>query len=239
MTCGTPLKQTAKLSNPERIAFWKLWFRAPMKTTWSQLHFTRNRHRATVWKRMLEERGYETRPIMPVFEHSSNPQQLITLPISWNTVTAWIEAEGSFYTKANRRLYTRIDIVQKNRITGGYQLLNQIKTFVDNQLKTHGTIYEYPDRPPYLRWHTHTDCYKIIAKILPHMHHPAKIKEATKMLATIEAWIRNEIARMEAQIPLLTGKALGATLRNLAKIKRDLEEIQKIKEEYPYIKALY
>jgi hypothetical protein len=71
------------------------------------------------------------------------------------------------------------------------------------------------------------------------MHHPAKIKEATKMLATIEAWIRNEIARMEAQIPLLTGKALGATLRNLAKIKRDLEEIQKIKEEYPYIKALY
>lgn len=141
MTCGTPLKQTAKLSNPERIAFWKLWFRAPMKTTWSQLHFTRNRHRATVWKRMLEERGYETRPIMPVFEHSSNPQQLITLPISWNTVTAWIEAEGSFYTKANRRLYTRIDIVQKNRITGGYQLLNQIKTFVDNQLKTHGTIY--------------------------------------------------------------------------------------------------
>jgi len=85
------LKEPLGSSNPEEILYWKLTFRRPPKIEWSQLHFTRDRHRAMVWKKMLEERGLEVRPPMPVFaKHSRNPEE-IAMEVRPETVARWRE----------------------------------------------------------------------------------------------------------------------------------------------------
>ncbi|MDI6846635.1 MAG: hypothetical protein QMD23_00655, partial [Candidatus Bathyarchaeia archaeon] len=58
------------------------------------------------------------------------------------------------------------------------------------------------------------------------MHHPAKMKAATKLLYLTEKWTRQQIKRLTmAKI-------------NLKKQQKRLTQIEKIKEEYLYITTL-
>ncbi|MDI6904870.1 MAG: hypothetical protein QMD13_05215 [Candidatus Bathyarchaeia archaeon] len=61
------------------------------------------------------------------------------------------------------------------------------------------------------------DCYKITAAVLPYLHHPAKMKAATKLLYLTEKWTRQQIKRLTTQIPHLKGRRLTMAKINLKK----------------------
>jgi ribosomal protein L40E len=62
-------------SNAERVAYWEVVYWTPEKPeTKFRRPFPIDRERAKVWKKMLEERGYEAR-IMPVYEKASSNQK--------------------------------------------------------------------------------------------------------------------------------------------------------------------
>jgi len=147
-------------SNPERIAYWEVVYWFPEKPHEKfRRPFPIDRERARVWERMLRQRGYEAY-MLPVYE-SSNPQK----PIDWVYVGAFMDGEGSFSTWIQRERYlkTMIDITQMNQKTGGYNLLNEIKDFIKNELGIEGTLRAV-NNYYHLNYFTHIDCYHLAAQ---------------------------------------------------------------------------
>lgn len=224
--------------NPQEAVWWKVVAYHPLTGRRLEPRPFSKREYARIHVERLKALGYEAR-YFPA-PYGRDPNQLEEKPLTWEVVTAWFEAEGTFETEIRpKELITRISIAQKDRKLSGYKLVENIRNFIDTHLGTTGHIYEYPDMPPQAIWTAHLDCYKIAAEMLPWQHHPAKIEQTIKMLKAIEEWKRQVIRKMEQELPKLKGRPLGIAKARLEKARKDLEEIQKIKKEHPYLLTLF
>jgi protein-disulfide isomerase len=248
--CGFPASSISLLEHHSPEIKWRVFYRKPDSPEWHSWDVTRY-ELAKAMKARFERLGYETKPVMPIFkEHSSNPKQEEVLtpmrPMSWDYLGSFIDAEGSFITTTRlkdtaRVLYTRIGITQKNREIRGYQLLQQIKSFIEKEIpdikvgfwedKKRGVVMVY--------LYGHIDCYRFAAEVLPYLKHEKRIREAIEILYTIEQWKRRRIEEWEKQLQTEIEPTRIRALRALiAREKRDLEKIQDIKAQKPYISTL-
>lgn len=227
-------------TNPQEAIWWKVVAYHPLTGRRLEPRPFSKREYAKIHVERLKALGYEARYFpMPYGKDPNQELKFEEKPLSWDSVTAWFEAEGTFDTIIRpKELVTRISIAQKDRILSGYKLVEDIRNFIDTQLGTKGHIYEYPETPPTAVWTAHLDCYKIASEILPYQHHPAKIEQTIRTLKAIEEWKKQVIKRMRQELPKLRGRALGIAKARLKKAEKDLEEIEKIKKEHPYLYAI-
>lgn|GEM_PF-7042584 len=262
--CGSPLHQSSSPS-PEQYV---LLYKRPEEMTWRRWpfsslerakamaqHFQARGFETRIMyllpkprpverrRRILFEEVWREVELARQGSHSNPELKLEEKPLTWDAVAAWFEAEGTFETELYpktrpRMLITRVSIAQKDRKLSGYKLIENIKRFIDTQLGTTGSIYEYPDMPTQAIWTAHLDCYKIAAEVLPYQHHPAKIDRTIEMLKAIEEWKKHIIKTTEEQLPKLKGRAKGIAIARLKKAKEDLRKILEVKEKHPYLKVL-
>lgn len=233
--CGMPIHSESHSSKHR----WAVIFKLPTERRWRYRTFSKS-ELAKAHKERLERLGYEAR-YFPIRFSSSNPQA-VTIPIhpmNWVYIGAFMNGESSFSTwiEKGKYLKTMIDITQMDKKIGGYNLLNQIKNFIKKELGIEGTLRAV-NNYYHLSYFTHLDCYLLAAAVLPYLHHPKKLEDAERMLKELETYKKQEIRRLQKQIPHLKGIALASARSHLKTEQKHLEQIKEIKRKYPYITML-
>jgi hypothetical protein len=169
-----------------------------------------------------------------------NPQKLalIPRPMTWDSVVTWIEAEAHIRKRyQNRKLQVGIIISQANKVKRGYELLEKIRNFIADQLGIQGRIYSR-DNIYELGYRKTIETYELGVVILPYMRHPAKINAVVEMLREIERHTKELIALEKARLQTAEPRKRGYIIARLKRAQKQLADIQKIKQKYPYIKEI-
>lgn len=82
------------------------------------------------------------------------------------------------------------------------------------------------------------ECYKLAVAVLPYLKLHKRIEQFIRLITEIEKHTRNMIRTPTIQIPLTTGRRKSALIRILKEQQQRLNQIEKVKTEYPYIQEL-
>lgn len=221
--CRTRLEHSQ--SNPKHVAYWLIFRRAPWSTEWVREPVHRNFVRAEARRRFYEMRGYETRPVMPVFLNR-NPK-----PLTWEYIAGFVDGEAHISaTVRDRRLITYFEIYQRNHERGAIELLENIRSFLLHELGVEGVIYERAPNDYVLYYRRDIDVYKLCHAFLPHLHLKHRIEQAKNTIRIIEEYVTTQIDRMRKEVE--TGRDL--VLRaHLKEYQEWLKEMENIKKRYP------
>lgn len=173
----------------------------------------------------------------------SSPQKqiLVTRPMTWDIVGAWIDAEGyaDFYYE-NGTLRVEIIISQANKVRSGYKILEEIRNFIKDELGITGAIYPRKRERGVFRltYHRILDAYKLAVASLPYLRHPKMIRSITRIIMEIEDHTIRTIAYEETRIPQLPPRQKQLAKTRLRRAHRQLAQIKKIRQQFPYVAYL-
>jgi hypothetical protein len=162
--------------------------------------------------------------------------------MTWDIVGAWMNGEGSFSTHyVGRSLRAHVVLSQDNQRIGGYKILTEIRDFIRDQLGIEGVIHPKERRVGHLnlRYLKIMNSYKLTAVLLPYLRHPTKIRDAIALLAEVENHTKRTLTYYQQKLLTAKPEEKGYITRIIKTQQKRLAQIQKIKQEYPYIQKLF